>query len=57
MKEISINVGGGNNRVATGGRTVLWDTFAGTCVAGVEPIILFLWNIRVIKFVRVIIYR
>jgi len=51
MEEIGINVGGGNNRVATGGRTVFWDCFTGNCVAGVEPIKLLLGDVSVIRFV------
>ena len=51
MKQIGINSGGGNNRVAAGGRTVLWDAFTGTCMTGVEPIIPFLWSVRVVGFV------
>jgi len=34
-----------------GGRTVFWDAFTGTCIAGVEPIMLFLWDVRVVRFV------
>jgi len=36
MEEIGINVGGGNNQVAAGGRAILWNCFMGTCVAGVK---------------------
>jgi len=32
-------------------RTVLWDAFTGTCATGAESVILFLWNVRVIRFV------
>jgi len=31
MEEIGINVGGGNNLVAAGGRTVLWNCFTRHC--------------------------
>jgi len=51
MKQIGINAGGGNDRVAARGRTALRDAVTGTCTAGVEPIILFLGNVRVVGFV------
>ena len=32
-------------------RAVLGDAFTGTCITGVEPIVLFLGNIRVVGLV------
>jgi len=52
MKEISINVGSSSdNRVAAGGRTVLWNCLTGSCVAGVKPIKLLLGDVRIIRLV------
>jgi len=45
VEEIGINVGGGNNRVAAGGRTILWNCFTGTCVAGLKPVKLLLGDV------------
>jgi len=51
MKSIGINAGGADDQVAARGRTILWDAFTATCIAGVEPIMLFLENVRAVGFV------